>query len=409
MNSKILITTYYSKWPYSCQAEWIDDKVVVLLQNNYKIDLISNIVNSRSDEYETFLVPSLSLHDFKTERDARRSMLNRGLDFKTFFLLPIIYTFGLTFDMFQTWLTGGLGEGRWSWAITSFFPILYRSIVNRPNVILSTGGPASAHVSSIFVSKLLRIPLVVELQDPLTGDGIGRSSSSSKYLSIVEGFIVKNSTRVVYVTENAARFAKEKYKAENIVAIYPGSQKFHLDQINTKNVNNKFTMMHMGTLYSTRNLNTICRVIDELIDENEISVNDIKIINLGHVCVKQIDFLNSKEYIEVVDAVSRREALQRSLACDLNLLIQNTDSRSNTTIPYKTYDYLNLKNLILCIHNNNELKDIIESHGHIAIKYDDYTSLKNTLKDLIKGFREESPLESSIDFEKQVLKLVELV
>ena len=53
---------------------------------------------------------------------------------------------------------------------------------NKYKYIYSTGGPASAHLATILVSRILKINNIIELQDPLSGDDIGRNSYSKRYL-----------------------------------------------------------------------------------------------------------------------------------------------------------------------------------------------------------------------------------
>ena len=55
---------------------------------------------------------------------------------------------------------------------------------------MTSGGPASAHLAGIILGKLFSVPVIVELQDPLSGEGIGRNDEARGWLYKVEKFIV---------------------------------------------------------------------------------------------------------------------------------------------------------------------------------------------------------------------------
>ena len=382
MNKKILFISYYSNLPGACQAEWADDKIISLLIGGNQVELITSICSdSKNLKIRIWRVPSLSLHDFKDEFHRLKSQLKLKLPFQVALLLPFIFIFGKLSDLVLKLATNGIGEGRWSWTFTATIATFIACIFNRPDIILSTGGPASAHLAGIIVSKLLNIPLNVELQDPLSGENIGRNGKSAKYLELVENFIIKNSNKTFYVTKQASVTAKIKYRSDRIDFAYPGARMFATELENLSCPSeDRITFIHLGSLYSTRSFDFLINSLDYLISRGEISSEDFKLINLGHV-ENQIRLkIENKIYVQILPPVPRVEALKIASICNFNLLIQNTDNRSVATIPYKTYDYLNLKNATILLHNNLELEELIKIHGHIAIPLANQDLLTNELR-----------------------------
>jgi hypothetical protein len=83
--------------------------------------------------------------------------------------------------------------------------------------------------------------------------------------------------------------------------------------------------------------------------------------------------------------VCRPEALQFAAEADLLLLIQNNDDRSKVTIPYKTYDYLNLAKPILALQNSAELANLVSNCGHFQASVSDVNEIAEILDKLINN------------------------
>lgn len=417
-NNKITILSYYARLPGACQAEWLDDKIDSLEQIGLNVHLISSICSLKYHG-KHYRVPSLSPTDFYDE--LKRSLeLKESVNLLTLFLvIPLIFTFGILLDLLQYLATKGIGEGRWSWTFMTLPVLIFDTVFKgRPSRILTTGGPASAHLAGIVVGKLLKIPVIVELQDPLSGGGIGRNSYSSGYLYKVEKWIVANATKVVYVTKSAAEFAQKQFKAQNISYVYPGAKCFNVsrkdvcpDEYNAKNQANekKIRLIHLGSLYSTRNFKTIIAALEKIISEGIMTQDDIELINLGHVADEiRVEILR-KSYVKIFSPISRIDALGFAADCDVTLLIQNLDDRSKVTIPYKTYDYLNIGNKVLGLLNSEELTNLLNDHGHKAI---DLKNI-NEIAEFLKGLFLEKPhpkfiKRSTIDPVVQVKKLIDI-
>lgn len=94
---------------------------------------------------------------------------------KLFLFFPFIITIGWGLDLMQKIVTSGNGGGKWSWTFPASIVALYLALRYNCKSIFTTGGPASAHLAGSFVKMLTGKRLVCELQDPLTGEDIGRT------------------------------------------------------------------------------------------------------------------------------------------------------------------------------------------------------------------------------------------
>lgn len=406
----ILMITYFYALQGCCPAEWAEDKISALDYLGKKVILLSSISSKKlcNKNVKHYRIPSLSLVDLRHEIDELKNDKQPIPKFTLMLLLPFILTIGLMLDLLQKYVTSGNGGGKWSWTFPAAICALYLSIRHRCELIFTTGGPAGAHLAGIFVKFFTRTRLVCELQDPLTGKGIGRNSRSTFFLGYVEKIMLSYANKVVYVTYDAARYVQSKYQNinANVVGIYPGSKNFNVkNQLINRD---KLTIIHLGTLYSARNLYTLIEAIDSLIEEKEISKDDIEILNLGEMYGDLKDHHLSRPYINYEPIKPREEAIKIASGYMVSLLVQHNDSRSNTTIPYKTYDYLNISNPILALTNSIELKEIMLKSGHMAVDINNIEKIRKSLLSLIKNYEscKNNVKSKSIDIVKQTEEII---
>ena len=387
IDKNALVISFYTNLPGSCQAEWVDDRMNALIDKGFKITLISSrgVFKHKNDSIRHIRIPCINPHGAKSEFNEIESRnIKINLYLKFYYRVMAFIDFILKKIGLET------GEGRWNWTLSSLFSLFYGH--GKYTFIYSTGGPASVHILGIVYAKLLRSKLFIELQDPLTGEDIGRNKFSKLGLSLFEKFFVKNAYRVIYCTKNACKYSKESYPKyeKKIHHIYPGS---YLEQgVESKYFSEKkIRFTYLGSLYSTRNVTNLMEAIEKLQEYNPTYLNKFKIDLFGNIEEKILNEIKSfKHDIFVVNGlVSRELALNESLKSDVLLLIQNTDNRSMNTIPFKTYDYLRTGKLIFALtYNNKEINNLLTDHNHIVADASNFENIYHGLKKIIDNISE---------------------
>jgi hypothetical protein len=391
---RILIVSYYACMPGACQAEWLDDKIDSLIKAGHTVALVSATCAQRYGDSQVvhWRVPSISLVDFRDELD-RIQQRGERVPLRVHIMWPAVLTLGVLSDWLQHLLTGGVGDGRWSWTLTSTVGALGMVAHIRPDIILTTGGPASAHLAGVAVGWLTRRPVIVELQDPLSGGDIGRNKQARGWLFRVEKVLVAAASKTVYVTKAAAAFAARQFQSTTVQAVYPGARNFAVIAP-PRSRSSTLRLVHLGSLYATRNFEAITTAIDTLVAAGTVRESDIDLVNLGHVSPEIRAEISTKSYVRILPPVPRRDALEFAASCDVTLLIQNSDERSHVTIPYKTYDYLNLGNRVLGLLNSDELTDLLVRCGHVAVPLTDAPRIAHELERLLT--KAERPVTAAV-------------
>lgn len=377
--------SYFTGTQGNCPAEWADDKIRALQALGKKVIVITGIGSKVvSSPYIYYVcVPSLSWNDYKIERAAEKKR-DKKTSVKMKLLFPVALLIGSVIDFIMRYITKGISGGRWSWFLTAL-PVAYiYKVKYRCEQIFVTGGPNSAHLVGGVIKKLSKATLLVEFQDPVLGIEMNRSSMTAKIAYKLERYLAATANKLVYATKQAAEHAKIRYPQykSKITAIYPGAWQFA--ELNKKDKNpsqgNTIEIVHLGTLYSSRNLDFFFEALDSLKKESFKPALRVKVTNIGSIYCNTVENYKKRDDFILIKEKSRIEALQDAAKADLLLLVQHRDKRSQETIPYKTYDYLNLHQPILGLLKNDELSSLIEEYHGFCASVDDVLSIKNNLK-----------------------------
>ena len=398
----LLLISYYSTLNKGVMSNWVQDKLNILCEFN-KVTLITSITNPKIYKFnlQIIRVPSISPIRFIHELKSINSLVQK---LKYIVLYgPIIFSIGFIYLFFERVILRREGGGIWSFTPIATLVSYYLLVVKKIKIVYSTGGPASAHLVNVIISKLHSHHSIVELQDPLVGEEIGHNVISSKMLLKLERIILMSVDKIVYNTKTAYNQAKKRYpSAKNIRHVYSSSFNYNLKNSNAiSHEKNKLKLVHLGTLYSTRNFNNL---IPAICKEN---IKNLKLINVGYVTNENIKQSNCVK-VTYEDEVSRFDALRILDKNDIALLIQHTDNRSKTTIPYKTWDYLNSNKLIFALTNNRELDDLLMEHGHITANVKDSKDIQLKIRYLVNNYNSlaNGIKANKYDFEKQTNQIL---
>ena len=384
----MLVISHMANIPGCCQAEWVDDRIYELIKREYNISVISATHCFKyGNQIKHYRVPSILPFEAKGEINEIESM-NIDIESRPFTIKYLRFMRSVSKSLDKLNFSLFKGEGRWFWMFSSLFIGLRIIPFQKCELIYSTGGPASAHLAGIILSKIFRCKLMVELQDPLTGEGIGRNKHTIKALGIVEKFIIKKADHIIFATKNASIAAKEKYPnaSHKIDYIYPGAKKLNpAREIKRGNeINKKINFSYIGSLYQTRNLDNFFEALEELSPSQAYEVNLYGW--LADDILERTKGLKN-DNIKIHGLIPRELAIKNAQKADVLLLVQHTDLRSSKTIPFKLYDYLNTENLIFGLtYKNDEIDNILIKHGHIKSDASSVELIKQSLAQVFEGF-----------------------
>lgn len=412
--SPLLFISFFTGIRGNCPAEWADDKIRVLEAAGRETVVLtgmgSHVTNRPGVRYVR--VPSLSWNDYKEEVKELK-LGGEAVPLGMHLFMPFAFILGNVIDYVLRKVTKGISAGRWSWLITALLVALWLKLRYGVRDVFCTGGPTSAHVVGGALVRLTGGRLFCEFQDPLLGATMTRSSMTRRIAAHIEAWLAGRSTQAVYVTQEAARLARERHpeQARQIIGMYPGAWQFVPPVApGERGKAEVFEFLHLGTLYGSRNLDLFFDALDALHEEGFGLARAVRVVNLGAVYCETAPRYLARPDFQSLDALDRVDALRRARQATCLMLVQHADERSRETIPYKTYDYLNLGLPVFGLLNNDELRALIESCGGHAAPADDPEAIKRTLRACLSDLAAERTVQNEpirrLDITTQFLQVL---
>ncbi len=272
-------------------------------------------------------------------------------------------------------------DSHWSWFITAGIKAIWVARHNRFQLIYTTGGPSSTHLTGYILNKILGIPWIAEIHDPLVAEHGKKRYQRYAFHKWLEKEILKNACAVFYFTESACNNAKKRTCINNSAYVLrPGANPPEISDVQYEK-REKIHFGHFGSLASNRNLASVMNAFAGIFKQSPALNNKIAFdvygttldpaskramndLSLGNV----VQEYGRLEYDSVTEKSGRQKAFERMNLCDVLVLIHGHSDFSDEYIPSKLYEYLLTKRPILCLASpKSELASILESTGHRVV------------------------------------------
>lgn len=382
------MVSYYAGVEGFSPSEWIKDKLAAAEEVGDQVTLLTSSASFLSSEISNLRIPSLSWKDYKEELEFRRKY-GDGPSAGLLIWGIVPATLGRLTDFFTALFAGSWSQGKWSWCLFAAPAIWLCAKWLKIDLVLATGGPTSAQFSAALVRRFLSVPVVLEFQDPFFWHGMGVGERARRLMFRFESFMVKNASRVVFVTKEAAARCKVRHQklGHKIFHIYPFSKPVDgIAQTHDHGLHSKAEIrgIHLGTLYGSRNFDNLFKAVrSPTLTRRGHKGSKIHLTNLGGLHVANKADYEERENFSLKHLVPRDDSIRLSAAFDFLILVQHDDERSEETIPFKTYDYLNLRKPILAIVNSPELSELLSDRGHFIAKTSSVDSIELALEKLL--------------------------
>lgn len=234
-----------------------------------------------------------------------------------------------------------------------------RKLRPRPDAVISTGPPFSTHLASLAGRFMIRRPWIMELRDPWSGNAQKPSWVRTRLTDaldrILEGLCLRTAALVVGASEGIERQIRERLPQS------PAQQKLLLVRNGISNLaprpeahrdsgGSPFDLVHMGTIYYSRDPGPVLRAIQRLADSGTIRPGSFRFRLIGDSggdrVENQVRQLGIGDYIETPGWVSYTEAQEIMRRANALLLLAQGQPDQ---VPNKLYDYLGTRKPILAL------------------------------------------------------------
>jgi len=261
------------------------------------------------------------------------------------------------------------------------------------NTIVTTGPPHSLHLIGDGLKQKLDCRWIADFRDPWTSIGYHKklklTKSSQRKHKALENQVLNNADQIV-VTSATTKSEFEKSTEKPIAVITNGHD---TDFGGGSNLDNRFTIRHIGSLLTGRNPKNLWKVLSEIARENEVFRTDFQLEFIGVVSQDVMDSLHRYElepYLKMKDYISHAAALRKQRSSQVLLLIEIDSEETRGIIPGKLFEYMSAKRPILAIGPENwEVGELIsQTQTGEIFNYKDLSDLKDVILKWFKAFKD---------------------
>jgi hypothetical protein len=218
----------------------------------------------------------------------------------------------------------------------------------RPDLVLSSAPPFSAHVVAAMLARLRGSRLVLDYRDPWTTNAASLADSGRVAMPRLERWCVRRAAAAVATTPAIA--ASLAALQPGTVAVVPNG----VDEAETSDVApatfSRFTILYAGTFYGSRSARPVLRALKAVKEAGLAPPQGMALHVMGIASEEVRDeaaALGVSECLETEDFQPYRRAMSRMKGADLLLLV--VGEAHGGMVPAKLFDYLAAKRPILAI------------------------------------------------------------
>lgn len=250
--------------------------------------------------------------------------------------------------------------------------------------VITTGPPNSMHLIAMELKKTLPIKWVADFRDPWTKmwyfDQLKLTNQTRKKHEKLEQQVLQTADQVITTTKTV----QQEFRQLTDKPVHVITNGYDLSPASEKKRDSVFSLSHIGSFFSLKNLSGLWQAIRELIDENDDFKKLFKLRLIGKnnpeltAELKRYDLWN---HTEDLGYLSHSEVIEQQEKSSV-LLIQYTHEEIKGIIPGKLFEYMRAGRPILGVGPKNwEVKKIIDETqtGH-CFSFEEKDAIKSVLK-----------------------------
>ena len=368
-------------------SQTMTDKVSYLEAAGIELSVISALNGNRHDRIPHYQVWPWSPSGIRFEyRYATANRYGRGLRYR---LQTVTISILLSPFILLERILIGL-SGHWSWAPAAGFKAWLLHRKTSFDLIYSSGGPISAHLSGWIAHKLTGLPWIAEIHDPIVTItqaqpiSLRARLSREKYVERLSEKLVCNDAHVAWwftKTALAAARSRNPQLGERGFYVVPGVMP---PEVLEQHVYGEYLNIgYFGKLSGTRSMYEFLLGLHTLIERSPKAREVIRLhIYGGGIDVRARQAAEQMNLWDVIvchgrlerDPITsesgRTQVTRKMQQCDALLLLHGKEPWCAEYIPSKVYEYFWARRPILALtHMNPQLDKLVDQFGGIIPKH----------------------------------------
>ena len=292
-------------------------------------------------------------------------------------------------DKLSIWIRGNflIPDPRRFW-IKPSMKFLTKYLQENPvDAIITTGPPHSMHLIGMGLKKQFpNIPWIADFRDPWTNidfyKDLNLNRISDKIHHNQERKVIQRADSVIVVS-NGMKAEYELLKPKQIQVISNGYDESDVQKTAVQ-IDQKFSISHIGTLNAARNPKTIWKVLCEICEEIPDFKSDLQIQLIGKVdfsVLEDIRNLNLMDNLLKIDYLTHSDAIAKQQSSQVLMLLINNSGNAKGILTGKFFEYMSAKRPILAVGpvDGDAATILTETEAGIMVDFNDEIATKEAI------------------------------
>lgn len=255
------------------------------------------------------------------------------------------------------------------WLFSALLPAVRLIKENRYKTIYTTSPPHSVQILGYLLKKMAPgVKWVADMRDPVLDNlMMDRTDMINRVIHRwLEKKIAMHADAVIFNTAYALECFKQRYRTSKAHLIRNSYDEANFES-NASDYYEQFTLSHVGSIYSFRNVDPLFEALSQLYRKGAIDEKKFRLLFVGMndaTLMAKIEKFGLDHIVEIKGMVPHRQAIEIMQRSHLLLLVKGLGKNSGSQIPGKLYEYLASGNQIVHIGpTESEAAEIIESEN----------------------------------------------
>lgn len=280
---------------------------------------------------------------------------------------------------------------------------------NHVDAIVSTGPPHTTHMIALNVRRKTNIPWLADFRDPWTFvdyyDKLKLSSYADKMHHRLEQKVLNTADKTVTVTWSWAEEFNSRNFEKEVEVITNGYDPADFEKSDSVELDETFTITHIGSMNADRNPKVLWPVLKELVNSDHRFASKLKVKLIGPVdssIFKSIEENGLTDKLEHIKNLPHNEVIPHLQSSPLLLLPLNDTPNISGVVPGKLFEYMGAQRPILCIgKTDGDAARIIKgANAGELIDFGESQKLKGVLQGMFEDFGMNKLVVKSSDYRK---------